>query len=129
MYWALILSQETKSRILRLLENAGVKIPDGWKVYCDHITVVHKKSVTTEVWNTLSSILKDYQSHSVEFRITSIAIGENVIAVEVNAGSMNKHPHITIACAPDHTPVESNQLTEWKPVLCLEKFSAKLYLK
>lgn len=129
MYWALVLSYETKSRILRLLENAGVIIPHGWKEYCDHITVVHQKSVTTEMWDTLSSILKDYQSHSIEFRITSIAIGENVIAVEVNAGSMNKHPHITIACAPDHAPVESNQLTEWKPVLCLEKFSAKLYLK
>ena len=129
MYWALTLSYETKSRIMRLLENAGVRIPDGWEEYCDHITVAHQKNVTTEMWNKISNILKHFESHSIEFTITSIAIGENVIAVGVDAGSLNEHPHITIACAPGHAPVESNQLTEWKPVLCLEKFPAKLYLK
>lgn len=80
------------------------------------------------MWNAACKLLKDYEGHSIEFTIESIAIGESVIAVGVSASSLNKYPHITIAYAPGHTPVESNFLKEWKPVLCLEAFSARLTL-
>lgn len=29
MYWALVLSPEVRHRIMSLLENAGIKVPEG----------------------------------------------------------------------------------------------------
>lgn len=127
MYWAIELSGETRNRILNLI-SLVVSNPLEWTIYCDHITVAHPKQLTSG-WEEIDNILSNFEGHSVTFKITSLAQNENVIAVGVSAKTLNEHSHITIACAPEHKPVESNYLTEWTPVICFEDFSGRLTKK
>lgn len=127
MYWAIELSQETSNRIQKLIALV-VNIPQEWIVYCDHITVAHSKQLTSG-WKEIDNILSNFEGHSVMFKITSIAQNENVIAIGVSVKTLNEHSHITIACAPGHKPVESNNLTNWTPVLCFEDFTGRLVKK
>lgn len=128
MYWAIELSKETSTRIQKLI-NTAATIPNGWLRYCDHITVAHSKQLHPTEWETINDILSNFEGHSVTFKITSIANNENVLAVGVTAKTLNKHSHITVACAPEHFPVESNGLENWTLVLCFEEFEGRLVKK
>lgn len=128
MYWALELSKETSNRIKNLIA-LTVRIPEDWIVYCDHITMAHSKQLTALKWEEIDNTLSNFEGNSVMFKITSLAQNENVIAVGVSVKTLNEHSHITIACAPGHKPVESNNLTEWTPVICFEDFSGRLTKK
>lgn len=125
MYWALELSKETSNKIQKLISTVAI-IPNGWLRYCDHITVAHSKQLHPTEWERVDNILSNFEGHSVVFKITSIAHNENVLAVGVSVKTLNEHSHITIACAPGHFPVESNNLTNWTPVLCFEEFEGRL---
>lgn len=124
MYWAIELSGETKNRILRLVALA-VRIPEEWITHCDHITVAHSKQLAL-TWEEIDNILSNFEGHSVCFKITSLAQNESVIAIGVSVKILNEHSHITIACAPGHKPVESNNLENWTPILCFEEFRGML---
>ena len=128
MYWALQLTKETSIKIQRLVALA-TDIPKDWTVYCDHITVAHSKQLHSEAWEMIDNVLSNFEGHSVPFRITGLAENENVIAVKVSAKTLNKHSHITIACAQGHFPVESNDLKNWTPVLSFEKLYGTLTKK
>ena len=129
MYWAFELSPETRNRIISLLFKGGITVPKDWTPYCDHITVAHQKNVSPEYWESISKLLRNFEGRGVVFTIESFAKNDKVMAVGVSTGSLNKHAHITIACAPEVKPFESNNLKEWSPVLCLEDFKAQLVLK
>jgi len=116
MYWAIKFSEETKNKILKLLENCQIEIPSDWKVYCDHITLVHQASVDQKTWEMVDTILHNFENDMAYFRITGFARNAKVMAVSVSAGTLNKVSHITIAVAPGHKPVESNDLENWEKV-------------
>ena len=128
MYWAIELSKETSHKIQNLISLA-TDIPERWMVFCDHITLAHSRQLRTQEWEIVDTILSNFEEHSVYFKITSIAHDENVLAVGVSVKTLNEHSHITIACAPGHFPVESNNLTNWTPVLCFEEFNGRLVKK
>ena len=114
---------------MNLLFKGGLKVPKEWTSYCDHITVAHEKNVSPEYWESISRLLKNFEGHGVTFTIETFAKNDRVMAIGVSTGSLNKHAHITIACAPGVKPFESNNLENWSSVLCLEDFNARLVLK
>jgi 2'-5' RNA ligase len=128
MYWAIELSEEISNKIQNLIALV-VRIPKDWTICCDHITVAHPKQLTALKWEEIDNILSNFEGHSVCFKITSLAQNEGVIAVGVSVKTLNKHSHITIAHAQGYKPVESNNLTEWIPVICFEDFSGRLVKK
>lgn len=124
MYYALKFSQETKNRLLKVF-NAFFDLDDDWKMYCDHITLIHSSH---KEWMTASKLLCNFSGHSVQFNLVSIGYNDNVIAFGVSTPTTNEHSHITIACKNGHKPVESNQISEWEKLYCAEEFSGILTL-
>ena len=128
MYYALKFSQETKNRLLKVF-NTFFDLDDNWKIYCDHITLIHSSH---KEWETASKLLYNFIGHSVQFNLISIGYNDNVIAnviaFEVNILTANEHSHITMACKNGHKPVESNQINKWEKLYCAEEFSGILTL-
>jgi len=123
MYWALKLTDETKNKLFSLIHENFV-FPEEWKLHLDHITLVHENNVTPEVWNAICQILDNFVCPRCEFSVTGYAKNDSVWAFRVDALTMNHTAHITIATAPGHKPVESNEIKddEWTEVWCTEKF-------
>ena len=123
MYWALKLTTDTKDKLILMLPEKVI-IPANWTRHLDHITLIHSKNVTREVWDAAFLILDNFICPKSEFRITGYAKNDSVIALRVDTRSMNHQSHITVATAPGHKPVESNDIKddEWVEVWCPEKF-------
>lgn len=109
MYYGLFFSSHTKSFILKKF---GYLIPEGWKVYADHVTLIHSSN---KDFDKISALLSAFVEDDTEVAVPIIGYGisENAIALKVDLPSFNKVTHITLAVRPGHTPVESNEIKEW----------------
>lgn len=118
IYYGIFFSDTTKAAILnytkKTLSNIGYNIPDDWKVYCDHVTLLFndKSEEKQKEAEGLNLFLGDQAS----MRVISIGISGRAIALEVDYITQNKHSHVTVAIAPEAKPVESNDITSWIPV-------------
>lgn len=124
MYYAIKFSQEIKNRLLKVF-NTFFDLDDNWKVYCDHITLIHSSH---KDWVTASKLLCNFSGYKVQFSLINIGYNDNVIAFGVSTLTANEHSHITIACRDEHKPVESNQISEWERLYCAETFEGTLTL-
>ena len=117
LYYGVFFSESTKSTILNyvksFLEKNGKIIPEDWKEYCSHMTLVFNHG--TEDDQRLAEFYDMFLGESVGLRTTAIGISDRAIALEVDFITANLHSHITIAIAPDAKPVESNDIVEWIP--------------
>ena len=125
MYYALELSKEMQTRVMNVFRRF-FEIPEEWKVYCDHITLIHSSH---KDWKTASKLLRNFIGTNVQFAILRVGISYCAMAFEVDTLSVNEHSHITICVAPDHKPVESNNITDWEKLYCDECFTGKLVIK
>lgn len=109
MYYAVKLDEETRQRIL---ERAKLlcPIPDGWKIYCDHITMCHSSHKDWPKWD---KVLHRHLGTEMVFRITGYGKSDYAIALSVDLYTANLVSHITIACAPGAKPVQSNGIKNW----------------
>ncbi len=115
IYYGVFFSQQTKNFLIERAKDI-VDIPEDWKLYGDHMTIVYNDGVEgkEEKANALDKYLGKYQ----QLRITSIGISNEAIAFAVgNYVTQNEHSHITIAVAPCSKPVKSNEIKEWTPIL------------
>lgn len=124
MYYAIKFSQEIKNRLMKVY-NTFFDTYDDWEIYCDHITLIHSSH---KEWITASKLLCNFMGHKVQFRLTSVGYNDNVIAFEVDTMTANEHSHITMACKVEHKPVESNEITRWERLYCVETFEGILML-
>jgi len=99
-------SLNTQSRTT-LLETIGWKIPAGWKIIADHMTI-----------NLGSLKDKTLLGKEITLTVKRIGISDMALAVEVEGfESKNNVPHITIAINPNGgKPVLSNDITKWEDV-------------
>lgn len=77
--------------------------------FCDHITLAYGQFVTPRH--------KSLVGNKIMFFVNEAVIGPDCACVTVTGdfvrlGCVNKYPHITVACAEGHKPVESNTLLE-----------------
>ena len=115
IYYGVFFSQQTKNFLIERARDI-VDIPEDWKLYGDHMTIVYNDGIEgkEEKANELDKYLDKYQ----QLRITSIGISDEAIAFAVgNYATQNEHSHITIAVAPGSKPVKSNEIKEWTPIL------------
>lgn len=104
-YSCVLLDEQSRKKLLDMLEKQGFDIPKEWKVIAHHMTINMGK-------------LKDDSKLGNEVTLTVEYIGRTnkVIAVKVSGYERNddKVPHITIAVNPDGgKPVMSNYITNW----------------
>lgn len=118
LYYGVFFSDKTKKAILNYaqtwLSDHGFYLPDNWKTYCDHMTLVfndgsEKAQEDANFYENVFPMLGTV----VSLMVTHIGISDRAIALEVDYQTSNKHSHITVAVAPGAKPVESNNITNW----------------
>lgn len=86
------------------------KIPNGWVLYGDHLTIK---------LGELPTNLKQKIGMTYKLKITKIGVSKTNIALGVDTNiSTNKTPHITLAVDREHggRQQHSNQITKWKNI-------------
>ena len=101
-YTAVVLDQSSQETLVAAMKH---HIPDGWKVYCHHMTInMGPYKIRSEV------------GKRVALSTVAVARNDSIVAVSVQGyPSDNKHPHITVAVntALGAKPKDSNLLTKW----------------
>lgn len=119
IYYGVFFSDKTKRAILEYAKHWIYKkfnndIPDDWKIYCDHMTLVFNNGKPEDQED--ADFYENWGLGQTEsLMITDIGISNKAIAFKVKyAGRItNKTPHITVAAAPDAKPVNSNDIENW----------------
>lgn len=109
MYYAVKFNEQTRDMLLALAESI-CPIPDDWKIYCDHITIVHSSN---ENWNELARQFAQIQGCYTTFEVIGYGKSDDAFALMVDCITTNKVSHITVACASGAKPVQSNEITNW----------------
>ena len=112
IYFGVFLDENSKKEILEKA-NKEYDIPEDWKIFADHMTIVFNDGKIDE--NYISS-LEEQLGEEVELKITSVGKSLEAIAFGVDYKTSNKQSHITIACAPGIKPVRSNYISLWKNI-------------
>ncbi len=108
-YYGIFLPDFRKKELIQSVSSRI--LPDDWTIYADHCTLVHCLMPDADFVHT--EFLDLFLGKWVEFRVIAYGRSENALAAMVDLPSLNKISHITIAVAPGHKPVESNDITEW----------------
>lgn len=106
LYSAVVLDEKSKNELL-----AKFDIPEGWKTFAHHMTIVFGKGLPEDMKSDLGK--------TVTLTVKELGVSDMAMAVKVGGyPSTNNIPHITIAVNVNEggKPVMSNQITNWKPV-------------
>lgn len=113
IYIGIFLNKESSVKLMTALHDY---IPNGWNVYCHHMTIA---------FNNHSEIVqKFYNKYSPRFgekcklKVVGIGISDKAIAVKVETAckTNNAIPHITVAVSNTGKPIDSNYIQKWYPV-------------
>lgn len=104
LYSAVVLDEESRRELSRVED----MIPDGWKIFAHHMTIVFGKGVPNQ----------EDLGKEVTLYVEAIGLSDMAMAVRVEGyPSANAIPHITIAINPDGgKPVMSNNITNWRKI-------------
>lgn len=93
----------------------GIEIPDGWKMYMDHMTLCYNKH--DDESEELYDFYQDFIGSEIELICDSIGITDDIIAIGVSYTHpvQNRKPHITIA-TNNVPPVRSNFIQNWEKI-------------
>lgn len=119
-YVAAFLSEDASQN---LKDNFVHLIPEGWKVFCHHATIVYNdRSLASRLHRLL--VKRFYGMHGMLIA-DAIGVSDKAIAVRLierkgkGAKGHRFHGngrtgHVTVAVAPGGRPVDSNDITDWK---------------
>ena len=103
LYSAVVIDKESKNKLINALAS---KLPEGWKVFAHHMTIVFGKGLEDK-----SEIGK-----TVTLTATELGLSDKAMAVKVEGyHTNNKIPHVTVAVntAEGGKPFNSNQIKDW----------------
>lgn len=112
-YIGIFLNEESSRN---LLEAAKEYIPEDWTEYAHHLTLAFNSNGDPNdsiFINNQPNYGKDYSLTVKEIGVSDKAIAVRVSNVKLSDG---RTPHITVAVSPDGKPVDSNGITDWKPL-------------
>lgn len=81
----------------------------GWRVLCDHCTLLHHTHRNQNVRKYLDSII----GTPMRIKVKGVGISSKAIAAWVDTPSENAISHITLAVAPGCSPKDSNEIEDW----------------
>jgi len=108
LYSAVVLDEQSSKRLLGEFDDS---IPEGWKTFAHHMTIVFGKGLPED--------LKGDLGKEVTLTVKSLGVSDKAIAVSVDGYlSSNKIPHITLAVntSDGGKPYDSNRIENWKGV-------------
>ena len=112
IYYGVFLDQASRQALLEEVKRY-VEIPEDWRIYCDHMTIVHRSNPQAETWKKIAEAKLNQKTALL---VHALGRSEGAIAVMVNGQTANEIPHITVACAPGVKPVASNNITNWEEI-------------
>ena len=116
IYYGVFFSDVTKRALLdytaKLSVEKGFTIPEDWKIYGDHMTLVFNDK-SEKAQEDAEFYEEQLVGKDVSLRVTHVGVSDRAVALGVDYQTANEHSHITIAIAPDAKPVESNDITNW----------------
>ena len=110
VYIGIFLDEKSKKKIKKIYN-----IPFGWSTYIDHMTVAFNDG------SYEASVVKDICDKLGEKKVKLKVVGQGLsdkayaLRVEIPAGipCTNNISHITLACALEGKPVDSNYIQNW----------------
>lgn len=124
-YIGLFLTPESKAVLLNYLKEIGfgriISNPEKYKVYLDHVTLIHKSQVKYEVDELLVNKYLNEEGREYNITITDYGYSDKVTAFKVDLNlsglmSINPNPHIIIITFNSGKPVDSSKIINWKPL-------------
>lgn len=110
IYIGIFLDEKSRKKLKKLFH-----LPEGWREYYDHMTVVFNDS--TDVANAVKSINEANIDKKFKLKIAGTGISDKAYAVcvELPKGVVcaNKIAHITLGCSDSGNAVDSNYITNW----------------
>jgi len=106
LYSAVVLDKQSHGKLLNTFSNV---IPDDWKTFAHHMTIVFGEGLPQD--------LENYKGMKVRLVATEFGMSDKVMAVKVEGfQSNNEIPHITIAVDVNSggKPFHSNNIKDWK---------------
>jgi len=113
------LDSESSERLVRSFQD---KIPAAWEKHAHHMTIclgslAEARSNEAAGDSVKAEVRKLWPGTAVALRVVSLGKKDGVVALGViGCPSLNKYPHVTLACGSGHKPVESNQISDWAPL-------------
>lgn len=113
IYVGYFLTEQSRNWLLSLIKD---NIPEGWKIYLDHMTYVFNDG--SEETQKTYEMVKTYFGENQKLHIDAIGLSDRALAFRVVEKNLTKNAlaHITIAVAPEAKPVESNYITNWEKI-------------
>lgn len=108
LYSAVVLTKESHGKLLNSLTNV---IPDDWKTFAHHMTIVFGQGLPED--------LIKYNGMKVKLTAKEFGLSDMAMAVKVDGfHSNNEIPHITVAVNVNAggKPFMSNKINDWKPL-------------
>jgi predicted kinase len=108
LYSAVVLDDFESKRLLNEFKDS---IPEGWKTFAHHMTIVFGKGLPEDLEGDLGK--------EVTLTVKSLGVSDKAIAVGVEGYySNNDKPHITLAVNTSNKgkPYDSNNIEHWKSV-------------
>jgi len=120
-------------------------LPPGWACHAHHCTIYYGEE--EKMSPAVKLFLANNLGKKIYLEVLSFGKSDAVTALKVRARTyaplegidyvmtefqcMNENPHITLATAPKHTPMEANDIKDWKPfdtTLHYKKMGEKTYI-
>lgn len=113
VYYGIFLDEESKKALLERAKSL-VSIPDDWKIFCDHCTIVFNDCKSDHrQWITFC---EKHLGEGINFIVDSIGVSQEAVAFGIDFRTDNRNSHITVACAPGVPPVRSNSIKDWRNI-------------
>lgn len=121
LFWAAYLYPESHGALVQSLAS---EIPEDWKIYAHHMTIAFGKPKSEGVME----YIRNNMGKDVELTAVELGRSDTVMAVKIRSDvpSDNKITHVTLAVSPQGKPVQSNFITDWKPLPAPIKLKAKI---
>jgi len=114
IYIGVFLDEKSKNLLHETFKDV---VPDGWKWFCDHMTICFNDgSDVSETWRTM---YEPKIGQQYELMVSNYGVSNDAIAVKVDGfTTANKTSHITIATPPNGKPVNSNKIANFNEYNC-----------
>ena len=110
IYIGIFLDERSKKSLKKLYP-----VPEGWKEYYDHMTVVFNDS--TDIAEAVKSINEDNLYKRFKLKVVGPGISDKAYAIQVELPNgvvcANKITHITLGTSKEGNAVDSNYITNW----------------
>lgn len=109
-YVGVMLDRQSHKKLLNELHSV---IPRDWKKIAHHMTIKLGNKP-----DNLSQFIEENFGKDFSLTATEVGISPKAIAVKIQSEvpTKNSIPHVTVAVSPIGKPVDSNYITDWKPL-------------